>query len=152
MTEIPQKTKQNTSRLRKSFFSRFFKGISFLIILFVVITLLRLIYSIIGFQFIYSEGERAGLIIKLSEKGLIWKTWEGEAALYQGGIATTYIWTFTIDNADPHKQEILNKVQMAFQTGRPVKLLYRETLGTPPWRGSSTYFVKDVVFVEPSQQ
>ena len=148
MDRTPAPTEKKPSSIKKTprpkKMHRFLKGIIYLIGLFIAITLFRIIYGIIGIHIIYSEGERAGMIVKLSQKGLIWKTWEGEATVYQGGVATTYIWVFSIDNNDPNKQELLNKVQSAFQSGQPVKLIYQQTIATPPWRGTSTYFVKDL--------
>lgn len=48
----------------------------------------------------YSEGDRTGKLIKLSHKGLAWKSWEGELLL--GGLKSTdqgvaaNTWDFTI--------------------------------------------------------
>lgn len=116
--------------------------------LFILLLFLILIgWKIIGVHIPYSDGERASLVVKLSQKGIFWKTWEGEAALYQGGFAATYVWPFSIDSADPNKEEILRKLQYAFQQGIPVKLKYEQMLSTVPWRGQTSYFVKDVIFV-----
>ncbi len=145
--EVITKRKPRKKRSLKDFLISMILLISWIIAVAVTIMVFKLIFDIVGVHFTYSTGERAGLVVKVSEKGIIWKTWEGEATMYQGGVAATYIWSFTVDNQDPRKQEIIEKIQTAFQTGRPVKLIYLQTLGTPPWRGSSTYFIKDVVFI-----
>jgi hypothetical protein len=71
----------------------------------------------------YSEGDRNGTLIKLSNKGLMWKSWEGELLLGgakrtdQGTVANT--WAFTI--VDPALVQAAQKFQ---STGEPVTVHY----------------------------
>ena len=119
------------------------------IILGVVVFLLifgRSIWGIIGVNIPYSEGERTVKVIKLSERGLIWKTWEAEGVLTQGNFAVTYIWTFSVDDWDPNKEKLVNDIKTAFENGQTVKIRYDQRAGSVPWRSSTPYFVKEIRF------
>lgn len=104
------------------------------------------IWGLIGVYIPYSDGERSINVIKVSEKGLIWKTWEAEGVLSQKGFSVTYVWSFSIDNNDPNKEELLQKLQRAFETGQTVKVKYKQMAGTVPWRGKTSYFIKEIRF------
>lgn len=108
--------------------------------------ILPFVWGPIGVNINYSTGERTAVIIKISEKGLIWKTWEGEAVLSQRGFAVTYIWPFSIDSEDPNKEVLLQKVMRAFETGETVKIAYEEKAGYVPWRSKTPYLIKEIRF------
>jgi len=71
----------------------------------------------------YSEGERSGIVFKFSNKGLIWKSWEGEMnlggvrAAENGAVANT--WKFTLKD-----DRLLTQIQNAIETGDAVRLRY----------------------------
>lgn len=88
----------------------------------------------------YSSGSRVGVVTKLSEKGLIWKSWEGE--MNMGGMRT---WTDhegnfrsmpnTFEfNVDPSVVELVKAAQLS---GMPVELVYRQWAIAPPSIGDS---------------
>ena len=102
-----------------------------LIALFVGYTLLTLTWS-------YSEGERVGVLQKLSRKGWVCKTYEGELALYVVSGMAPQIWTFTVRDAKVAEQ--LNVV-----LGERVRLHYAEHRGLPSsCFGDTPYFVDRV--------
>lgn len=72
----------------------------------------------------YSSGERAGWVQKLSRKGWICKTWEGELSLISMPGAAPEKFTFTIWN--DAVAEKVNKVM-----GKRVALHYEEKVGLP---------------------
>jgi hypothetical protein len=79
----------------------------------------------------YSEGERAGLVTKLSRKGMIWKTWEGE--LTMGGIARDVegssianVWAFTVRD-----EAVAKALGAALESGAQVSVQYRQYLLRP---------------------
>ncbi len=93
----------------------------------------------------YSDGDRTGLIIKLSRKGLIWKTWEGTMNL--GGAQRTeagmvgVVWNFCVE--DP---AVLEQVKAVQESGEWTKLHYNEEWIVAPWRcGSSDSIITGVV-------
>lgn len=97
-------------------------------------------------SFIYSKGVRAGLLYKFSEKGYVFKTYEGELNL--GGVNTApnaglmnNIWTFSV------KDQAVADELMGME-GKYVQLKYNEVNKPFFWQGESPYFVTDVSEVE----
>lgn len=109
----------------------------------------RLIWGPVGVNIPYGEGERKVQIVKISYRGLIWKTWEIEGIMAPGhGIATTYVWDFSIDNVDPKKEELLQRINSAYAFGKTVNVKYEQKAGSVPWRSKTTYFAKDINVIE----
>lgn len=78
----------------------------------------------------YSNGTRLGVVTKLSQKGLIFKSWEGEllVALPQSVASATQPEKFEF-NVDP---ACVDKVRAAMNSGKRVELVYRQWAITPP--------------------
>ena len=99
------------------------------------------IAKFVGISTVYSEGERTGVLTKLSKRGFIWKTWEGEMNLGGmsvdgGGVATPNVWRFSI--AD----DAIAKQGMAFATGaKRVTVTYTEVWKAAFSQGSTDYLV-----------
>ena len=82
-------------------------------------------YFAVVLNWSYSSGERAGWIQKLSDKGWICKTWEGELALVSlPGSATVEKFLFTV--SDKKVAEQIVEVM-----GKRVTLHYEEKVGLP---------------------
>ncbi len=92
----------------------------------------------ITLNYSYSEGTRTGYVQKLSRKGWLCKTWEGELAMTtQPGVAPK-IFEFTV-RSDSVAAEI-EKIE-----GSQVTLFYKEHRGVPTsCFGETTYFVDGV--------
>lgn len=116
-------------------------------------TVLIIILLILGiFLFLYngtySEGTRAGIIMKLSKKGIIFKTWEGQMNLQTFGavkdpkniISETF--TFSIEKGN---KELINKLENAALSGNRVNLKYEERYVNFFWLGDTKVFAVDVV-------
>ncbi|WP_296943703.1 hypothetical protein [uncultured Massilia sp.] len=86
----------------------------------------------------YSEGERAGYLQKLSRKGWLCKTWEGEILLSSMPGAIPERFAFTVrDDA------IVKQLQSAM--GQRVQLSYSQHGGLPTTCfGETSYFVEKV--------
>jgi lysophospholipid acyltransferase (LPLAT)-like uncharacterized protein len=107
-----------------------------LIALVVAFTAFTLWYS-------YSEGERAGYVQKLSKKGWICKTWEGEMAMVTmpGTVAEKFYFTVREDAVAAKINETV---------GRRVVLTYQEHKWIPfSCFGDTGYFVTGVKSTEP---
>jgi hypothetical protein len=98
----------------------------------------------------YSEGFRAGTVVKLSHKGMVFKTYEGQLNLGlvlnepgQGGSAAevSNIWEFSVPKKDMVTRDAL---EAAMLSGKRSKLHYVEKFMTLPWRGESKYLVVSV--------
>ncbi len=98
------------------------------------------------FSFPYSKGNRAGALIKFSEKGYIFKTYEGEMNLggvnpMPGNTIVNNIWTFSV------KDKTVADDLMEME-GKEVRLHYIQYLGKLPWRGETEYMVDRVEEVQ----
>jgi hypothetical protein len=94
----------------------------------------------------YSEGERVGVIVKLSHKGVIWTTWEGEMQLGgvrpgEGGVVPN-LWEFSLRRGE--EGNLVEKISEAQESGKRVKVRYRQALWWAPWRGSTDYYVQSI--------
>jgi hypothetical protein len=86
----------------------------------------------------YSDGERVGVLLKLSRKGFVCKTTEGELALYVVGGIAPQIWGFSV-------RESVVADKLNAMLGKRVRLHYHEHLGVPTsCFGDTTYFVDRV--------
>lgn len=90
----------------------------------------------------YSDGSRAGYLVKVTRKGVVFKTYEGQLNL--GGIQTTpqgglsgNLWDFSMSNREVY--ESLSNLE-----GKQVKLLYKERYKVFFWQGDTPYFVYKV--------
>jgi uncharacterized protein YwgA len=108
------------------------------IIIYLVVSIA--IFTTAYFSFIYyatySEGVRSGELIKISNKGMLFKTWEGEISQ---GISGAQIFKFSILDKDEKVIEQLKEYQ-----GKYVKVTYVERYRTFPWWGDTNYFVTEV--------
>jgi len=96
------------------------------------------------FMFIYfvtfSEGYRAGELVKISKRGMVFKTWEGRLSQ---GVSEEQQFNFSVEKSDKNVIEKLKEFQ-----GKRVKLTYIERFGTFFWLGDTKYYVKEVVEVK----
>ncbi len=89
----------------------------------------------VALSFSYASGERAGFVQKLSNKGWVCKTWEGELALANGPNVMPEIFRFTVRD-DKVAERINNSL------GKQVKLSYEQHKGVPTQCfGETEYFV-----------
>lgn len=118
----------------KSFFKKLMIGL-------LILGILSLIGYMLYANFTYSEGTRAGDLIKISKKGYVFKTYEGQLKL--GGIDLTSedglsdTWEFSA--TDEAVIEQLQKLQ-----GEKVILHYKEINKAMPWQGDTEYFITKV--------
>ena len=115
-----------------------------LILLAIIILILGLSYAYT--QYTYSEGNRAGILIKFSKKGNVFKTYEGEvnqiglSQVPQGGLMNN-IWDFSVK--DPAVAETLSHME-----GKSVSLHYKEIKHAFIWQGETNYFVDNATEVK----
>ena len=117
---------------------------------FFLIILLILAVGTAGYVWVmgwtYSEGTRAGSLIKISHKGVVFKTFEGQ--LNMGGVQTDTesglvgnIWDFSVVKSSVYKE-------LQQSEGRKVKLYYKQRYKAMPWQGKTEYFVYKVELLE----
>jgi hypothetical protein len=86
----------------------------------------------------YSKGDRAGYMQKLSDKGWICKTWEGELAMQNLPGTPPEIFHFSVRD-----KAVADRIQGL--EGQKVVLVYEQHVGVPTsCFGETEYFVTDV--------
>jgi hypothetical protein len=120
---------------KKSGFRKFLRWFSFFAVVFIA-------FMIYWFYFnVYSDGERTGLLTKLSHKGNVFKTYEGEILIGNFQQAPNVMvpekFYFSV------KSEKLADTLMKLQ-GKIISLKYFQYRKTLPWRGESVYMVTDL--------
>ena len=111
------------------------KLVTTLVLLIVVAILISVLWMFIALRFPYSTGERAGYLQKISKRGWLCKTWEGDLQLTaQPGVAPEM---FAFSTRSDSIAAELNKV-----TGQRVVLTYEQHKGLPrKCFGETDYFV-----------
>ena len=100
--------------------------------------LLFALYTWGALKWVYSSGERVGYVQKLSEKGFVCKTFEGELVLVSMPGTQAEKFFFTVK--DP---EVAKKINESI--GKRVSLTYEEHKGIPSsCFGETSYFVQNV--------
>jgi hypothetical protein len=119
------------------------KGHIFRNLLIIILILAAGIISIFYFG-IYDEGVRAGNVVRISKKGVIFKTYEGQLNLQSfgalKGTSTPFSETFdfSVENGKP---EIVRELEAVALSGERVNLHYIKRYSIFPWRGETKYFI-----------
>jgi len=107
-----------------------------------VVLLGAVLYVWMALTWSYSSGERVGYVRKLSLKGWICKTWEGQLSLVS--IPGTSLETFSFTVRDTAVSERIQQ-----DLGKRVALHYEQHKGLPTsCFGETEYFITDVRVVE----
>jgi len=101
-----------------------------------IITVIIISYFLFVYYATFSDGFRSGELIKISHKGVLFKTWEGEISQ---GVSESQRFSFSVESSDKEVIDLLIDLQ-----GHQVKLTYKERFGTFPWLGDTKYFVTKV--------
>lgn len=93
-----------------------------------------------------SDGQKTGLIVKLSRTGAFVKTWEAE--LIRGGFTNGSgingsPFHFTIEN-----KKLIEKVKYAFKNQKEIIITYHQEAVTGCMRGETHTFLDDIDFVK----
>lgn len=102
-----------------------------LLIIFLVVVAGYFAYS----QLTYSDGSRSGQLVKISRRGVIFKTYEGTLNLSPNGIMTP--WEFSADN-----QQIARQLEQL--DGKLVTVHYKQRYHVFFWQGETEYMVDEV--------
>ena len=114
--------------------------------IFTVLILPILVFTIwagVTLSFSYSSGERVGYVQKLSRKGWLCKTWEGELQMSNIPGSAPLLFQFSV-----RSDSVAQAIQAA--EGRRVSLSYEQHVGVPSdCFGETEYFVTGVRQVAP---
>ncbi|MBL7849714.1 MAG: hypothetical protein JNN04_02345 [Cyclobacteriaceae bacterium] len=127
---------QRALRKTKSFFKK------------LLIILLLLGAAVFAFLYwgTYENGVMAGKVVRISEKGMVFKTFEGKLNLETFGalkgtspIAETF--DFSVEKSE---EEVIKSLQEVALSGERVNLYFTKRYMSFPWRGDTNYFITKV--------
>ena len=115
----------------------------FLFILVLIITLICASYVLICGR-TYSTGTRTGVVIKISKKGYVFKTYEGELNLGgfsqgDGSFLIKNMWNFSVQRNDTAIYNAITRSE-----GKQVRLHYNEVIKNLLWQSETPYFIYKV--------
>jgi hypothetical protein len=104
--------------------------------------------SIFSFYYwgVYDEGVRAGIVLRISKKGVVFKTYEGQLNLETFGAlkgANPIMESFDF-SVDGDNDAAIKDLEAAALSGERVNLHYVKRYKIFPWRGDTKYFVTSV--------
>ncbi len=111
----------------------------------IFISLVTIIIVFIAYIFIcgltYSSGTRTGVVIKVSQKGYVFKTYEGALNLGgfsqgEGTIMVRNIWNFSIPRNDTAIYNAITRSE-----GKQMRLHYKEVIHHFFWQSETPYFI-----------
>jgi len=131
----PQPAAVPVGKPPKSFGDRFARWV----LIFVLLSIAGFaLYTWAALNYTYSEGERVGFARKLSNKGWVCKTWEGEISTTNSVGAQESTFSFTVRD-----QSVVDKFRAL--EGKQVTVLYKERVGIPSsCFGDTPYHAYDV--------
>ena len=118
------------------------------VITIILVSLLLIGIGLFSFWYwgVYDEGVRAGMVLRISKKGVVFKTYEGQLNTQSFGslkgaspIAETF--DFSVEN---DKQDVIKDLEAVALSGERVNLHYVKRYRAFPWRGETKYFVVQV--------
>jgi len=113
-----------------------------LIVFVVVLIVLFSGYTWLALHWSFSSGERVGYVQKISQKGWLVKTWEGELQMLPvpGAIPDKFIFSV-------RENSVAQKINGT--VGKKVSVVYEQHKGVPTnFFGETEYYVTDVKVIE----
>jgi hypothetical protein len=94
----------------------------------------------------YSEGVRSGVVVKISRKGYLFKTYEGQLNLMTfGAVRSQNLVSESFEFSVASSQtDLIKQLEQASLSGERVSLHYKERFSVFPWRGDTKYFVTEL--------
>lgn len=112
------------------------------------VVIILVLFGIFSFYYWgkYSIGFRSGVVMKLSKKGNLFKTFEGELKMDAGELIQpenndARVWYFSVPKK---KKDIVEELREVSLSGERVSLEYYQRYWKVPWRGKTEYFVVGV--------
>lgn len=112
------------------------------------IVIILLLIGAFAFMYwgVYESGVMAGKVLRITEKGVMFKTFEGKLNLetfgaLKGASPIAESFDFSVERTDTEVIETLQKVALS---GERVNLHFKKRYIKVPWRGETKYFATRV--------
>jgi hypothetical protein len=115
-------------------------------IVFMAIVVVAIAFLCVIYWGVYDEGVRAGTVLRISKKGMIFKTYEGQLNVqtfgsFKGQNPITEAFDFSVAGDD---RGVIARLQEVALSGERVNLHYVARYAVFPWRGDTKYFITKV--------
>lgn len=112
----------------------------------IILVVLLGLFTLFAYYGVYSTGYRSGTVIKVSKKGYVFKTHEGQLNIQTFGATSSgnmmsETFSFSVLSSD---KELLSALKEVSLSGERVTLHYDEKYIKLPWRGDTKIFVKSL--------
>ncbi len=112
----------------------------------VSVVVLAIAFLCLAYWGTYDEGVRAGTVLRISKKGMIFKTFEGQLNVQtfgaiKGANPIMEAFDFSVSATD---KEVIDALQEVGLSGERVNLHYKARYVVFPWRGDTKYFITKV--------
>jgi hypothetical protein len=110
------------------------------------IVILAIVFLCLAYWGVYDEGVRAGTVLRISKKGMIFKTYEGQLNVQTFGAikgANPIMEAFDF-SVSPTDHQVIEDLQQVALSGERVNLHYVARYAAFPWRGDTKYFITKV--------
>lgn len=120
-----------------------FKWLKRLGLLFLLVAVGALTFMYFG---VYERGVMAGKVLRITEKGVLFKTYEGKLNLdtfgaLKGASPIAESFDFSVES---NEQQVIDDLQKVSLSGERVNLHFVKRFMRFPWRGETKYFVTKV--------
>lgn len=115
-------------------------------VILVSVVILAITFLCLSYWGVYDEGVRAGTVLRISKKGMIFKTYEGQLNVQtfgaiKGANPIMEAFDFSVSSLDT---AVINDLQEVSLSGERVNLHYVARYAAFPWRGDTKYFITKV--------
>lgn len=109
----------------------------------VAILVFAISFLCLAYWGVYDEGVRAGTVLRISKKGMIFKTYEGQLNVetfgaIKGAHPIMEAFDFSVSNEDA---QVIKDLESVALSGERVNLHYVSRYVAFPWRGDTKYFI-----------
>jgi hypothetical protein len=118
----------------------------FMRVFLVVLIILSIAFLSFTYWGMYDEGVRAGNVLRISKKGIVFKTYEGQLSIQSfGALKNVNPLAETFDfSVEKDRDSIISALEEVALTGERVNLRYIKRYISYPWRGKTRYFIRGV--------
>lgn len=121
-------------------------------LIFFVLAVLVIVGGTFSFLYMadYSDGHRTGKVIKLSRRGVLFKTYEGQLNVegissLNSGQGPSSVWEFSVET---NRTDVIQQIEKAMDGNKRVKIYYDEKFYQFFWRGDTKYLVTKVELLD----
>lgn len=110
----------------------------------IVAVVVGLVIFAIAYWGVYERGVMAGKVLRITQKGVIFKTYEGKLNLETfGALKGTSPIAESFDfSVESDQTEVIKELEQVALSGERVNLKFVRRFAVFPWRGDTKYFVE----------